>query len=256
MDLNQIYLGDCLELMKEIPSSSVCLILTDPPWMVSEQVLLHRSVSPKYGKGWLATWDEFTSLEDYLAFTRNWVSQCFRVLKEGGSFISFFDLKKISYLAQIVEDNRGKVRQFLHWVKTNAVPSYSMHTFAPGVETALWATKGSKKYTFNTKLGYRENFIATPIPHDKIHPAQKPAPVLKLWILYLSNPNDVVLDPFCGSGIICSVAKQFNRQFIGIEKEETYYQGALELVERVTTDLFEGRIPEPAATAQGALWEA
>jgi len=101
----------------------------------------------------------------------------------------------------------------------------------------LRAQKAEAKATFNYQLGQQRNYVEAPIPGhttkedgERIHPTQKPLKPIKVWILYLSNPGDLILDPFCGSGTVCLAAKMLNRHFIGIEKDEEYCKTAKERI--------------------------
>jgi len=231
--------------MKLIESSSVDLIITDPPWCISREVTIHRSMNPmkyKYvGKDInldFGKWDHFESEEEYREFTKNWFTEAVRVLREGGHLITFFDVMRISWLVELAKGLSCIPRQVLYWLKTNPVPRARCVDFIVSLEAAPWFTKGTKsraKATFNYQLGQQRNYVEAPIPGhttkedgDRVHPTQKPLKPIKVWILYLSNRGDLVLDPFCGSGTVCLAAKMLGRHFIGIEREEIYWKAANE----------------------------
>lgn len=251
-----IYHSDCREILPLLPEHSVVLALLDPPWFISQEVVIHRSMNPKKynwkyrGKDIdldFGEWDKFASEEEYLAFTRGWFTQCVRVLRESGHLVTFFDLMRITHLVELARELDCIPRQVLFWLKTNPVPRARCVDFMVSLEAAPWFTKGTKsrsKATFNYQLGQQPNYVPAPIPGHttgadgaRSHPTQKPVKVLSAWINYLSNIGDVVLDPFLGSGATAVAAKNLRRKCIGIEIDEAYaelaakrcLQGVLEL---------------------------
>jgi len=235
----KIFNCDCREGMKELPSGSVDLVLTDPPWMISQEIIIHRSLSPtkyKYvGKDIsldMGSWDHFESEAEYWEFIDQWIEECARVMREGAHLVTFFDVKRISDLVRVAEKYKLMWRQMLAWLKTNPVPRARMVDFMVALEHAPWFTKGTKSRkaaTFNYQLGQRQNVVESAIPGhtneedgNRDHSTQKPLKVLKTWICYLSNPGDVILDPFCGSGTTLQSAKKLNRRAVGFEINEGY----------------------------------
>lgn len=177
-------------------------------------------------------WDIFSSLKDYLKFSKRWFFECIRVLKKGGHIVSFWDKHKLTYLVKWAEKLDVKNRQCLFWIKSNPVPCARKVNFMSGVELAYWGTKETtqrKFATFNYQLGQHTDYFQYPIVSPnaredgkRIHPTQKPIKMIKKIISYLSNPNDIILDPFAGSGTTLAGAKSLGRKFIGIEREEKY----------------------------------
>ncbi len=232
-----IYHGDCREILPQLPDESVDLVLTDPPWMISQEVTIHRSMNPqkyKYvGKDIdlnFGEWDKFENEAEYREFTRDWLGKVIICLKEGGHLISFFDQHKASYLIEDARERGLLMRQHLYWLKTNPVPRARKIDFMSALEQACWFTKGSKSgVTFNYQLGQQTNYVSAPIPGhtlrddgERSHPTQKPFKVLAVWINYLSNLMDIILDPFLGSGVTAYTAKKLGRRCIGIETGERY----------------------------------
>ncbi len=237
-----IYHGNCLETMSQLPDESVDMILTDPPYNISQKNRKidrtkiqnknlrrngKRSKELNYDFG---NWDQFDSRESFLEWTELWVRECFRLLKPTGNFVSFFGKSEISYFEDII-NKYGFVRQTIVWHKTNPVPQIFKVGFMSAVEFMTWATKQKgAKHTFNYQLGQHHNFVETSICMGKErteHPTQKPIKAVDWLLLYLSNKGDVILDPFMGSGTTLVVAKMFNRKAIGIEIDEKYCQIAV-----------------------------
>jgi len=201
------------------------MVLTDPPWMISSSVVIHRSMNPiKYRAKKsivldFGPWDHFESEEEYWRFTEGWLSECARVLKDRGHLITFFDLNKVTPLIEMARRHGLVMRQHLFWLKENPVPRARKVDFMVALEHACWFTKGSKSgATFHYELGQQANYVRAPLPNNpRYHPTQKPVQVLEVWIRYLSDPGDVVLDPMCGSGSTLVAARRTGRRFIGIE---------------------------------------
>jgi DNA modification methylase len=231
-----IYHGDCREILPQL-NVEVDLVLTDPPWFVSSEVIIHRSFNPqkyKYtGKDIVldfGDWDHFENEAEYRAFTRDWLEKAASCLREKGHLVTFFDQNRTSWLIEDAKDFGLRIRQHLYWVKSNPVPRARKVDFMVALEHACWFTKGNKAgATFNYQLGQQPNYILAPIPGhtsrddgERSHPTQKPFKVFATWISYLSNPHDLILDPFLGSGVTCYCAKKLNRYSIGMEIEEKY----------------------------------
>lgn len=235
-----IYHADCRELLPQL-GIEADLVLTDPPWFISQQVMIHRSVNPKFYKYTgkdinldFGTWDHFESEAEYENFTHDWMVKAIACLRTKGHFISFFDENKVSFLIEEGRKQGLAMRQHLYWLKANPVPRARKVDFMVALEHACWFTKGDKsKATFNYQLGQQANYVHCAIPGHttkddgkRIHPTQKPFTVLAVWINYLTNPGDLILDPFLGSGVTCYTAKKLGRKSIGIEINEQYCEAA------------------------------
>lgn len=230
--------GDAVEVMRGLPGESVDLVLTDPPWFVSQQVTIHRQMKPvkypkkiyKYHGGDISLdfgeWDHFESEEEYLNFTNRWLGEAVRLLKPKGHLITFFDQNRVSYLIDYGRRLGLRMRQHLYWLKSNPVPRARKVDFMVALEAAVWFTKGTKSgATFNYLLGQQRNYVEAAIPNNpRLHPTQKPVKVLETWINYLSNPGDIVYDPFCGSGSTLVAAKKLGRRYIGIDNKHEYVE--------------------------------
>lgn len=229
----RIVQGDCREVLAEMPDNCIDLVLTDPPWDVSQSITIHRSMNPeKHGKYTgknisldFGEWDHFESEAHYLKFTAEWMEQAIRVAKEAGHLVVFFDQDKVTDLIKIAKPLGCSRRQHLYWLKSNPVPGARKVNFMSAVEHAVWFTKEPRKgATFNWQLGQQSNVVKAPIVHHtrRIHSTQKPIAVLSTWIRYLSNEGDLILDPFSGSGATIVTALRLSRRAIGVEQDEGY----------------------------------
>ena len=269
-ELSNTIFGDCLVKMGEIDDSSVDLILTDPPYIISKNTGMenfsnfvkdvtsntktlddwdvyasnHKKNSKTfeltdemknnylrygtiYGKKYavkteFGDWDDDFTMDDLELF----VELSYQKLRNGGTFIAFFDIWKISYFKDIMDQKKFKQIRFIEWIKTNPQPRNSKVNYLTNCrEIALLGVKKSKP-TFNSS--YDKGIYEYPIysGKDRMHPTQKSLELFKDIIKKHSNENDLVLDPFMGSGTTCVAAVDTNRRSIGIEQNEEFYKKA------------------------------
>mgnify|MGYP000468804750 CR=1 FL=1 len=255
MEVNTIYKGDCILIMNnEIEKNSIPLIFADPPYNLSGKSLdlENNTTGGAYYKV-NEEWDIF-SYEEYLNFTEKWISACKSVLLPNGSLYVSCTQHNIAEVIFISKKLGLKLNNIITWYKVNSMPNITKRTFTHSTEFVCWFVKG-KNWIFNydavkefnpnkTKDGKNKqlrdflDFIELPIVQGKerikgengraIHPTQKPEKLLELIILASSNINDVVLDPFFGTGTTGYVAQKLNRKWIGIEKKSYYIKIAIQ----------------------------
>jgi len=267
LPLDQIIHGDCVEVLNSLPERSVDLIFADPPYNLQLQQALWRPDMSRVDAVDDA-WDRFASLEDYDAFTRGWLTACRRVLKDTGTLWVIGTYHNIHRVGAILMDLGYWILNDLVWVKANPMPNFRGVRFTNAHETLIWAQKvRGARYTFNYQamkslndgLQMRSDWhlpLCTGkerirLNGAKAHSTQKPEALLYRVILASSNPGDVVLDPFFGTGTTGAVAKKLHRHWIGIEKDETYIAVARERLERIVPELF----PASACVASGTRCE-
>lgn len=238
-----LYLGDCLEILKEIPDSSVDLVLTDPPYNISQKgKTIDRSKFNAVGyknrnplKLDFGDWDNMER-QEFLDFTKKWLIETIRVLKDGGTLISFFSKEDISYLGWVGTDNGMRTRSIFTWHKTNPVPSIMKVNYLSSCEFAYIGSKGTKSWTFNFDLQKTmHNFFETSNASaykETEHPTEKPVEMFQHFIKIHTNENDTVLDCFMGSGTTGVACEKLNRNFIGIEKDEKYFKIAQDRIKK------------------------
>lgn len=217
---------DALQLLQQIPDSQVHLVLIDPPYVISRNTGFQQGSNPDYDRLKVSmdfgTWDmEFT--EDAL---QQIIIESFRILQDGGTFICFFDLFKITPLKNCMETAGFKQIRFLEWIKTNPVPlNQSVNYLTNAREIALLGVKKGKS-TFHGK--YDNGCYFFPIEHKKgrFHPTQKNLDLIKTLITKHSNPQDVVVDCFSGSATAGVASIQTHRRFIGSELHPQYFAQA------------------------------
>jgi modification methylase len=274
---NEIIVGDCIEAMETLPPHSVDLVFADPPYNLQLSSELLRPNNSKVN-GVDDDWDKFGSFQAYDAFTKNWLSQCRRVLKPEGSLWLIGSYHNIFRVGTILQNLGFWILNDVIWRKTNPMPNFRGRRFTNAHETLIWASLGPKaRYTFNYEamkslnddLQMRSDWLfpicggPERLRRDsgrKTHPTQKPEALLHRIILASSNAGDVVLDPFLGSGTTAAVAKRLARRFIGIERDEGYAKAAAARLAGVTplqagsTEIVRGKRGE-ARIPFGALVE-
>ncbi|MGB3723971.1 MAG: site-specific DNA-methyltransferase, partial [Pacificimonas sp.] len=213
---SRIIKGDCIAEMAKLPARSVDLIFADPPYNLQ----LNGDLTRPEGKTVDAVddaWDQFDSFAAYDQFTREWLTQAKRVLKDDGAFWVIGSYHNIFRVGAAVQDSGLWILNDVVWRKSNPMPNFKGTRFTNAHETLLWCAKSDKaRYTFNyhamkamnDDLQMRSDWLI-PICNGgervkvggmKAHPTQKPEALLHRILAATSVPGAVVLDPFCGSG--------------------------------------------------------
>lgn len=247
--INKIYNMDCLEGLKLIDDNSVDLILTDPPYNISQKnenrdrsklnsPIMRRESPLKYDFG---EWDNMER-EEFLKFTEDWLKECCRILKDDGAIISFFNKEDISILGWTAKKYGIRTRVIISWHKTNPVPSFRKVNYLSSCEFVWIGSKG-KFGVFNfLKQSEMHNFYETPnssIYRKTLHPTEKPEEIIEWFLKIHTNENSIVLDPFIGSGTTAIMCKQLNRNFIGFEINKEYCDMANKRLEQSNIKEFE-----------------
>ncbi len=260
MPLNQILHGDCVEVLHSLPEKSVDLIFADPPYNLQLQKVLHR---PNLSRVDAVDddWDRFDSFAAYDEFTRRWLGACRRVLKPTGTIWVIGTYHNIFRVGTIMQDLGFWILNDVIWVKTNPMPNFRGVRFANAHETLIWASTGKgARYTFNhhamkglnDEKQMRSDWWLLPLATgaerlrdengSKVHSTQKPEALLYRIILASSQPGDIVLDPFFGSGTTGVVARRLYRNWIGIERDEQYIQAAQRRIAAVQPPPFDAQV--------------
>ncbi len=249
--INQILKGNALEVLNNLPEGSVDLVFADPPYNLQLKGELKRPNNSRVD-GVEEGWDKFLSFAAYDTFTRAWLEGAKRVLKPSGSLWVIGSYHNIFRVGSILQDLDFWILNDIIWRKTNPMPNFRGKRFTNAHETMIWAARDphQKKYTFNYNamkalnddLQMRSDWTLPLCTGEerlkksdgsKAHPTQKPEALLHRIILSSSNPGDVVLDPFFGTGTTGAVAKRLGRNYIGIEQEKAYIDAALKRLKQV-----------------------
>ena len=247
LDLDTIIVGDCVAEMARLPDKCVDMIFADPPYNLQLGGDLFR---PEGGKVDACDddWDKFDSLTAYDNFTRDWLAEARRILKDDGTIWVIGSYHNIYRVGSLLQDEGFWVLNDIVWRKTNPMPNFRGTRFTNAHETLLWCAKSEKaRYTFNYQamkalnddIQMRSDWLfpicsggerVKDAAGDKAHPTQKPEALLYRVLLACTKPGDVVLDPFFGTGTTGAVARRLGRHWVGIEREPAYVKVAGERI--------------------------
>ncbi|VBB69589.1 Modification methylase [invertebrate metagenome] len=244
MKTNCILDGDCVVVMNDLPAQSVDLVFADPPYNLQLGNVLRRPDNSCV-KSVDVLWDRFRSFSEYDHFTRTWIQAVRRILKSDGGLWIMGSYHNIYRVGAILQDEGFWILNDIIWHKTNPMPNFRGTRFTNSHETLLWCATGPEaRYTFNYEAMKAMN-EGVQMRSDwhlplctggerlrdengaKIHPTQKPEALLYRVILSSTEPGDIILDPFFGTGTSGVVAKRLGRRYIGIERDHTYIAVAL-----------------------------
>ncbi|KAA6332340.1 Modification methylase DpnIIB [termite gut metagenome] len=232
-----LYVGDCLEIMKQFPDNCVDMIFADPPYNLSNDgVTCYAGRMVTVNKG---DWDKSKGFEEDLKFHETWITECRRILKPEGTIWISGTNHSIYQCGYLLQKLNFHILNDISWFKPNAAPNLACTTFAHSHETLLWARKEKKaRHIFNYEQMKNGNFpedkikapskqmrsvwsIPTPSPEEKVfgkHPTQKPVALLTRIVLASTTEGNLILDPFNGGGTTGIAAKMVgNRKYIGID---------------------------------------
>ena len=280
--LDRVVEGDCVERMRALPDGCADMVFADPPYNLQLKNELRRPDNSKVDAV-DDHWDQFSSFAEYDRFTREWLTEARRVLKDTGALWVIGSYHNIFRVGTILQDLGFWVLNDVVWRKSNPMPNFRGRRFTNAHETLIWATKsaGQKSYTFNyeamkalnDEVQMRSDWTL-PIcsggerlkgeDGQKAHSTQKPESLLYRVILSSTRQGDVVLDPFFGSGTTGAVARKLGRHFIGIERDKDYAKLARsriadiepaerEVIETTKSKRAEPRIPFGWVVERGLL---
>ncbi|MCX7889393.1 MAG: DNA methyltransferase [Rhodobacteraceae bacterium] len=250
LPLNRILQGDCIEVMRGLPAGSVDLVFADPPYNLQLRGELHRPDNSRVDAVDDA-WDRFGSFAEYDRFTSAWLAEARRLLKPDGAIWVIGSYHNIFRVGAAMQDLGFWVLNDVIWRKANPMPNFRGKRFTNAHETLIWASRSEAgRYTFNYDalkalnegVQMRSDWVLPLCTGQerlkdaagaKAHPTQKPEALLHRVLVATTNPGDVVLDPFFGTGTTGAVAKMLGRDFVGIEREEAYVAAAAARLARV-----------------------
>jgi modification methylase len=247
---DRILVGDCLDELRRVPTGTVDLVFADPPYNLQLASELLRPNNTRVD-GVDDHWDKFSSFADYDRFSRAWLGECRRVLKPDGAIWVIGSYHNVFRLGAALQDLGFWILNDVVWRKVNPMPNFRGRRLTNAHETLIWAARDQKsRYTFNYEslkasnddLQMRSDWLfpicAGPerLKDDggrKAHPTQKPESLLHRILLASTNPGDLVMDPFFGTGTTGAVARRLGRRWLGIEREPDYAKAAAERIAKV-----------------------
>lgn len=247
LPLDRIIRDDCIAAMHALPPKSIDMIFADPPYNLQLGGDLSRP-DGSHVDAVTDAWDKFDSLAAYDTFTRLWLGEARRLLKDDGTIWVIGSYHNIFKVGAAIQDLGFWILNDIIWRKSNPMPNFKGTRFTNAHETLIWASMGERaRYTFNYRsmktlndelqmrsdwefpiCGGPERLKAN---GAKVHPTQKPEALIYRVLLACTKPGDVVLDPFFGTGTTGAVAKRLGRRWIGIEREGVYCEAAAARIE-------------------------
>jgi len=240
----KILVGDCVAELAKLPADSVDLVFADPPYNLQLQGDLKRPDDSRVDAV-DDDWDKFASFSAYDDFTRAWLIACRRIMKPNATLWVIGSYHNIFRVGTILQDLGFWILNDVIWRKSNPMPNFRGRRFTNAHETLIWASRdaAARGYTFNYEalkagnedIQARSDWTISLCTGEerlkgkdkkKLHPTQKPEALLARVILAASRPDDLVLDPFCGTGTTGAVAKRLGRRFVGVERDARYAEAA------------------------------
>jgi modification methylase len=256
-------LGESVRLMRMLPPASVHCVFADPPYNLQLRGELRRP-DDSVVDGVDEDWDRFTDYAAYDAFTREWLTECRRLLRKDGTIWVIGSYHNIFRIGAILQELGFWILNDVIWRKSNPMPNFRGRRFTNAHETMIWAARGQdSRYRFNYQamkalnddLQMRSDWFL-PLctggermrnEHGlKLHPTQKPEALLHRVLLASTAPDDIVLDPFSGTGTTAAVAKRLGRHFIGMERHPAYVEAALGRLRDIKAGSGEGIATTPS----------
>jgi len=236
--------GDAVAALAGLPAACVDLVFADPPYNLQLRGDLKRP-DDSHVDAVDEDWDKFSDFAAYDAFTRAWLEACRRVMKPDATLWVIGSYHNIFRVGAILQNLGFWILNDVIWRKSNPMPNFRGRRFTNAHETLIWASRdaAARRYTFNYEalkagnedIQVRSDWTLALCTGEerlkggdgkKLHPTQKPEALLARVILASSRPDDLVLDPFCGTGTTGAVAKRLGRRFLGIEREPAYRAAA------------------------------
>jgi len=240
----KIMVGDCVAELAKLPAEAVDLVFADPPYNLQLQGDLKRPDDSRVDAV-DDDWDKFASFAAYDDFTRAWLAACRRVMKPNATLWVIGSYHNIFRVGALMQDLGFWILNDVIWRKSNPMPNFRGRRFTNAHETLIWASRdaNARGYTFNyeaLKAGNEDIQVRSDWTlalctgeerlkgrdRKKLHPTQKPEALLARVILAASRPDDLVLDPFAGTGTTGAVAKRLGRRFVGVERDAGYATAA------------------------------
>ena len=226
-DMIELYNEDYKKTVRRMKKNNIKLdaVITDPPYGVSRKHQLGYSNMGRSGMNY-GEWD-------YDFDQKKWIKAVADLIKPGGTIIIFNDWKNLGVISEQLEKLGFIVKDIIRWVKTNPMPRNVDRRYVNDCEFAVWAVKEGKPWTFNkpAEVGYLKPEIITgivPGGKNRLHPTQKHIEVMERLIEIHTNENDLIYDPFMGSGTTAVACKNKSRNVIGSEIDEKYYKLSME----------------------------
>ncbi|MEM3667936.1 MAG: site-specific DNA-methyltransferase [Candidatus Micrarchaeaceae archaeon] len=234
--IDEIYCGDALKLIKDIPDETIDLVVTDPPFAIDFKA--KRNNYHRTQERVLEGYNEVPK-EKYYEFTVNWMRECYRILIRTGSMYIFSGWTNLKDILNAIDEVGFTTINHLIWKYQFGV--FTKRKYVTSHYHILFVVKNPQKYKFNKIEHYPEDVwvINREYWTSKIKtPTKLPTELVKKILLFSSDEGDIVFDPFIGSGTVAVVAKMLGRHYLGFEIVKDYCEFAKERISKVQTSLF------------------
>jgi site-specific DNA-methyltransferase (adenine-specific) len=228
--VDDLYLGDSLALLGELPDGAVDLVVTDPPFAIDFRAA--RNNYNRTGSRVIGGYREIPP-EEYPEFTRSWLAHAHRILSPTGSLYVFSGWTRLKDVLQALDDTGFSVVNHLIWKYQFGV--FTKRKYVTSHYHILFAVKDPKRYTFNKVEHYPEDVWVINREYwtgRQKTPTKLPLEIVRRILRFSSNPGDIVLDPFIGSGTVAVAAREMGRHYLGFEIVEEYFEMAKARVAR------------------------
>lgn len=229
----KLYNRDSYQIIDELKKSGITFshIITDPPYNISQENNFSTMSSSKRKGLDFGEWDKNFDLF-------SWIKPYTQLLDKDGSIIIFCSFRNISHIVESLESSGLVVKDILKWIKSNPMPRNINRRYVQDTEFAIWAVKEKSKWIFNKpeEESYLRAQFEYPVVAGKErteHPTQKSLALMEKIITIHTNENDLIIDPFMGSGTTGVAALNLNRKFIGVEISEDYFNIAKKRIEAI-----------------------
>lgn len=227
-----LYSGNAYTVIDELEKNNIKVdhIITDPPYNISHESNFDTLKNPRKGT-YFGDWDKNFDL-------LSWIPKYEKILKTNGSMIVFCSYRFISFIIETMEKSNLAVKDIIVWRKSNPMPRNIDRRYVQDMEFAVWCVKKNAKWVFNKDKNkpYMRSLIETGTvsgAERTIHPTQKSLKLMEEIIKTHTNENDIVIDPFMGSGTTGVACLLLNRKFIGVELEKEYFDISVERIKKV-----------------------
>lgn len=218
-NMNQIVLGDSKDLIKQIPDNSIDLVVTDPPYLINYKTGHRKDKGHKFCKT--------IKNDNNPELIKEIIKELYRVMKDNSAMYMFCSFDKVDFFKQELE-KYFSIKNMIIWVKNNWTAGDLECAFGKQYEICFLVNKGKKQF-YGKRItdvwgGFNHKGLNRVVGQDQIHQNQKPLELIKMCIEKHSQVNDIVLDPFMGSGTTALASKELHRNYIGFEIDEEYHK--------------------------------
>jgi len=230
----KLFLSDCEKILESAKDNTTDLIITDIPYGIdykSNRQGIDRKKSINKKCDIIIREKYFEKINNDKEIPIKWLKDAYRILKNNSAIYIFIHWSKWGELKIAVEDSGFKVKNMIVINKSNHGMGDLKGDYAPKHELVMFAVKG--RHILNQVNGRMNNVLDLPVKFSgaiRLHPNEKPISWAEPFILESSKENDLVLDPFMGSGFVGKASLKNNRRFVGIDNDEKYYKIALETI--------------------------